>query len=299
MSAEGARVRCEICGGSLGEPRPAGRLGPFALARCGACGWEALTPIPSWGEIRSLYDAHYYRAWGMAEGEDPAIATMKRATFALRMDELAPYVQGGRLLDVGTASGFLLEVARARGFDPYGIELSPYAGALAAAKFGADRVHIGTLETAPFEPASFDVVTLCDFLEHVVEPVATLAGVAALLRPGGILLIMTPDTGSLSRRLMGRRWTHYKVEHLSYFDRRSIAAAGARTGFVMERFVPCRKMLRLRYLRTQLRTYPHRVLTPLADLLGGMLPFLLDLDVRLTIGEFVAIFRKPAAAAPR
>lgn len=297
MSADGARVRCAICGGSLGEPRRSGRLGRFALVRCGACGWEALTPIPSWDEIRSLYDAHYFRAWGMAEGEDPGIATMKRATFALRLDELAPYVQGGRLLDVGTASGFLLEVARARGFDPYGIELSRYAGALAAAKFGADRIHIGTLETAPFEPGSFDAVTLCDFLEHVVDPVATLARIAELLRPGGILLIMTPDTGSLSRRLMGRRWTHYKVEHLSYFDRRSIAAAGARTGFVMERFVPCRKVLRLRYLRTQLEAYPHALVTPLVGLAGRLLPFLLDLDARLTLGECVAILRKPAGTA--
>jgi 2-polyprenyl-3-methyl-5-hydroxy-6-metoxy-1,4-benzoquinol methylase len=287
-------IPCAVCpGGRVRRAFDAVRGSAFALGKCDVCGWERLIPQPTWDEIRAIYKADYYAAWGMAEGETREVADMKRATFGLRLDEVAEHAEGGKLLDVGTASGFLLEVARDRGYQPYGVELSQYAGELARAKFGADRIHIGTLETAPFPPGSFDAVTMCDLIEHVMDPVATLATAARLLRPGGIVLVMTPDTGSLTRRLMGAKWTHYKLEHLSYFDRASMAACAKSAGLEVASVRRCRKVLRLRYLRTQFRTYPHWLFTPAVNLLGGAMPFLLDRDLKMTIGELVAILRKP------
>ena len=60
----------------------------------------------------------------------------------------------------------------------------------------------------------FDIITMIDFIEHVRAPMSILVKASRLLRPGGQLVILTPNADSLSRRLMGLRWLHYKVEHL-------------------------------------------------------------------------------------
>jgi len=60
----------------------------------------------------------------------------------------------------------------------------------------------------------FDIITMIDFIEHVGAPMSILVKASRLLRPGGQLVILTPNADSLSRRLMGLRWLHYKVEHL-------------------------------------------------------------------------------------
>ena len=199
------------------------------------------------------------------------------------------------ILDVGTASGFFLEVARERGFDPFGVELSTYAANLAKTKFGDQRIWNGTLETAPFEKESFHAVTMCDLLEHVTDPLATLALAAAFLRPGGVILIMTPDTGSLTNRLMGHRWTHYKAEHLFYFNKDAMKQLAAKTGLDLLRFHAARKYLTLRYLHSQFQAYRHRILTPLTSSIHAVAFFARDWYIPLTIGEFVAVLRKPSS----
>ena len=53
-------------------------------------------------------------------------------------------------------------------------------------------------------------------IEHVRHPQETLLKANRLLKDEGLLLIVTPDTASLSHHLMGKRWTHYKPEHFFY-----------------------------------------------------------------------------------
>jgi 2-polyprenyl-3-methyl-5-hydroxy-6-metoxy-1,4-benzoquinol methylase len=285
---------CGICGAAklaaiFAEPLAGGRR----LYGCGACGAQVLLPLPTAEELRGIYGPEYYRAWGMAERETREAAEMKRRTFGWRMDELERFVSGGRILDVGTASGFLLEVARERGFEPFGVELSEYAAGIAKGKFGEERIWNGTLETAPFERGSFAAVTMCDLLEHVTDPVATLAAAGGFLRPGGVILVMTPNTGSISRRVMGRRWAHYKAEHLFYINRGAMEHLARKTGMELAWFGAARKCLTLRYVHTQLQTYRHAILTPLVGGLYALGFFARDWHIPVVIGEFTAILRKP------
>jgi SAM-dependent methyltransferase len=210
-------VACRLCGSreigllqkSLGGSR-------FALRKCRSCRLEFLDPLPAPDDLRRIYTAEYYRSWGMAEGENPAVEAMKKLTFAGHLRRVREHLGGGDLrgdlLDIGTATGLLLEVAREQGFEPYGVEISDYAAGLASAKFGAGRIHNGTLQTAPFGDGRFCVITMTDLLEHVADPLDTLARVRRLLRPDGIVLITTPNTASVTRLAMGRKWTHYTGE---------------------------------------------------------------------------------------
>jgi 2-polyprenyl-3-methyl-5-hydroxy-6-metoxy-1,4-benzoquinol methylase len=284
---------CPICGGSDVRPLFARVRGTaFDIARCGGCTVQMLSPQPTWEQIKAIYDAGYYKAWGMAQGETQQVAAMKKSTFQRHLRRIARSITGGKILDVGTASGFFLEVAEKLGFEPWGVELSDYSAGLAQQKFGVDRIWNGTLETAPFQRGSFAAVAMSDLLEHVTDPVATLTTSREFLEPRGIVFVMTPNTGSLTNRLMGARWTHYKAEHLFYFNRRSIAEAARRAGLQLVDFRPAVKTLTLRYVQTQLLAYPHRVLTPLARAAFSTAFFARDWQIPIVIGEFTAILKK-------
>jgi SAM-dependent methyltransferase len=131
------------------------------------------------------------------------------------------YGKKGKLLDVGAATGFFLDIARSRGWETAGVEPSDHAAGLGRLK-GLD-VRTGTLDEFQAADHEFDVITMWDVLEHVPEPRQTLRQVHHLLKPGGIIAINTPDADSLWARMMGMRW-HLIVppEHLHLFGARSL-----------------------------------------------------------------------------
>src|SRR5439155_6595773 len=118
------------------------------------------------------------------------------------------YGRKGRLLDVGCALGDFLMEAKDAGWDVEGVEISHYAAQRARAR--GLRVTAGRLEELDLPAASFDVITLYDAIEHLTDPVATLAAVHRLLVPGGLLHLVTPYVGRVQARLLGRHWSHYK-----------------------------------------------------------------------------------------
>ena len=151
-----------------------------------------------------------------------------RRRYGEMLDGLERFRGAGRLLDVGAGAGLFLEVARERGWEVEGTELS-LAASLAAAERDL-RVHVGDLKRLPLTPGSFDVVVSLECVEHVPEPPAFLATLAGLLRPGGGLFLTTPNYNALSRRLLGREWQPISGDHLCLFTPRSLADCVARVG---------------------------------------------------------------------
>jgi SAM-dependent methyltransferase len=96
---------------------------------------------------------------------------------------------------------------------------------------------------------SFDVVSLQDCLEHLTDPPAALARVRELLRPGGALLVTTPNTRSWLARLQGTSWLSLKFpEHVVLYDAASLSRALAEAGFRVRRMVPAGQVARLDFL---------------------------------------------------
>jgi SAM-dependent methyltransferase len=256
---------------------------------------EFLVPQPDREEIAKIYSADYFTSWDMNRSENEITAGMKRLTFARRLRELRQFASSGPILDVGTATGFFLDEVIAEGrFEPYGIELSEYAGAIARVKFGAERIHIGTIETAPFPPGFFSAVTMSDLIEHVGDPAGALARAHRLLKPGGVAMIVTPDTTSISRRSMGRRWTQFKIEHLFYFSPATMRRIAASCGFQVLSVRRARKAMTLKYLREQFQVYRHPVLTPLSRGLGWLLRPWEDQPFPIAMGEMLVFLQKSA-----
>ncbi len=289
-------VRCPACDAPADAARRRLPCG-LTVTTCGACGLVYAVDRPEAETLAAQYTAEYYNAWGW-HGNEVVVDRMKQATFADWLDRLAAYRATGRLLDVGCATGSLLALALDRGWDASGVELSQYAAAAAAARVGADRVRCGRIEQQAFAAASFDAVTMCDLLEHVADPRAVAGEVARILAPGGAVLLSTPWVGSLSYRLMGDRWTHFKTEHLQYFSPASLAALWSAAGLELRWHGPARKVLTLDYIDHQFRTYPHRVLTPLAAVLRRLCGPLAHHSVRISAGDLLAVAVKPTDANP-
>ena len=218
-SAPDRQDGCPLCGAQT-RRRLVTKMG-FDVVRCTACGLVYVWPPPGADELEALYSGGDYHAV-VDEGE-------RRRTFARRLRQIeAICPERGRLLDVGCSKGFFLDVARDAGWDVAGVELNRNAADEARGR-GLDVWH-GDLAAARFDPASFDVVTLFDVIEHTSRPRDTLAACRRVLRPGGLLVATTPDVGGLVPRVtyalfactLGA-WDHPTPPgHLVQFSRRTL-----------------------------------------------------------------------------
>jgi SAM-dependent methyltransferase len=198
------------------------------LSLCLECGHLFADPCPTPEFIFSLYGGVEDPLY-----EDEAEGRARNFLGILKqLESLAP--GKGPLFDVGAATGILLDLARSRGWQPDGIEPSAWAVRVAGAKYGL------TLRQGPFESASlprdrYAAVTMVDIIEHTPIPFEAVNKAGQILRPGGLLALVTPDIHSASARIAGRGWWHLRPAHLAYFSRASLAALLGRAGFAIVR----------------------------------------------------------------
>ena len=164
---------------------------------------------------------------------------------------------------VRAGKGIRLEVAEARGWEPFGLEINPYSCGELRKKYGDENVFEGQLTECEFPSGYFSVITMTDVIEHVLDIKGTLSSAANLLTEGGMLCITTPQIDSISRRLMRSQWFHFKQEHIQYFSRKAIQGVLEETGFADIKISLCAKCLTLDYLTNQLCEFPHIIFTPL------------------------------------
>lgn len=203
---------------------------PFSLsaihsvARCVDCGGHYLYPRLTEEAMQQVYrDPSYYEGGksGYADTSYLDQETSLRATFKCLLRELGKRnATGGDLLEIGCGYGYLLDEARLLFRRRVGTEFSPQ-GAELARQTGAE-VFVGGIEQLPRD-ARFDCVIATQVIEHVYDPLAFITDLAGHVKPGGHVLLATPDIGGPLRKLMGRSWPSFKVpEHVVYFDFRSL-----------------------------------------------------------------------------
>ena len=249
---------CPLC--AAPTPPPAFIKGGYPIARC-ACGMVFVARVVEPAVLDALYGESYFAGGfdavvpgyrGYAE-EEPVM----RRNFDRRLALIERRVAPGALLDVGSALGFFVRAARARGWDARGIERSAWAAERAAAG-GVPVVH-GDFLTAALAPASFAAVTMLDVLEHTADPRAYVRRARALLRPGGVLAIETADLASPYARLAGRRYHFFTPpNHLTYFTRATLTRLLAEEGFVDPGFFRVGKWVTLRRLLYHVYTHVPR-----------------------------------------
>lgn len=227
--AEGlTAVPCNLCGTTTS--RPFTRRQGFNVVACDACGLVYVNPRVPLERITEHYNGNessriqYYLDAEAADRRSFA-EVLARAEALLG----AP----GDLLDVGPNVGTCLELARERGWRGRGIELNADAARHCRDVRRLDVVT-GTLEDAPFPAASFDGILMGDVIEHLPDPQDALRRVASLLRPGGVVLVSTPDIGRWAARALQVK----PLEHLYYYSRETMGRALGQAGLEVVEIVP-------------------------------------------------------------
>jgi len=177
----------------------------------------------------------------------------------------------GRLLDIGCSYGLFLKIASRSWQEAYGVELSKDASRYAREIFGLN-VFCGDIKEAKFTREYFDIITVIEVIEHIADPKDFIATINRLLKPGGILYLVTPDVGSISARLMGERWWSYRKMHLNYFSKDSISGLLVRSGFSVLDSRPYKKTFKLEYIKHQLYSFgyakvPYYILSAISNIL--------------------------------
>jgi len=280
--------KCFICGNC--ESIPKGSIGTYALKECSHCGLQFIEPVPDQKRLKEIY-SEYYKAWGI-ENSEKEVSHMKKKTFYDYIEAIREYAPTGRLLDVGCATGEFMATAQENGYDAYGVEISPYGIDRCKALFGEEKIIAHNLGKGDFPPDFFDVITLADVLEHIREPKPFIETVWHILKPSGVLMIVTPNTSSWLKKVMGKNWPHYKEEHIYYYNSSNISNFSPN---LFDKVVlnSAYKTLTLKYCLSVLNAYSRSGLVRGIARLLDYLPCWLKLyPLKMNVGEMFVIFRK-------
>jgi 2-polyprenyl-3-methyl-5-hydroxy-6-metoxy-1,4-benzoquinol methylase len=264
------RVHCNLCGAD--DTALLAEIDSFHIVRCRQCGLTYVNPRFAQQELHEIYTESYYDHDGIKNGQkffgyDDYVQDEEniKITFAKRLavierlagDMARPHsAKNCQLLDVGCATGFFLDLARSKGWNVVGTEVSSFGASFAQERFGLD-VRLGTLRDLHLNDQTFDVVTMWDVIEHVLDPMAELLEVHRVLRQGGLLSIITPDANSLVARLLGSRWEEYRRvrEHVYFFSRRTLTEMLRKAGFEILRTESADKVFYLGPAMQRLKYY--------------------------------------------
>jgi SAM-dependent methyltransferase len=213
---------CELCG----RGGPKSELYPGqSIVRCPGCGLISYDAAVAPAE---LYGKDYF-----AGGEYLDYLGDRRIiqrNFAGRIRELRRLAPRGRLLEIGSAYGFFLDLAR-RHWRVKGFDISAEAVAHTRDVLRLEAFEAGDFLDLPDELERYDVICLWDTIEHLPRPVRHIEKAARWLKPGGILAMTTGDAGSALARLRGERWRQiHPPTHLYYFSTATLSEAVARAG---------------------------------------------------------------------
>lgn len=203
----GVPSSCWVCG-TASRPDPA--YARTAYHRCPSCG--LLFAAGRAGEDAGrLYDAGYFDAYPGGEAYDADDAQRVREA-ERRVRFVRAHAPGGRLLEVGAASGRFLQAAAGGGYAATGIEPAAEVARDGARRLGVD-LRPGRLEDAELEASAYDVVCAWHVLEHLLAPRAAARRLRALLAPGGVALLELPNVASVAAVRAGEAWFHLDPRH--------------------------------------------------------------------------------------
>lgn len=230
-------VVCNCCGADdtvlafTGRDLLHGIPGEFKLVRCMRCGLLYMNPQLTPSELEAYYPNDYEPHVG---SQEQRLGWLRRLDYNYGIEKryraIMRYIETGRMLDVGCGTGAFLDGMRERGWEVEGIEPGVRAASYAREELGLE-IHNTTLETAQLEPASLDLVTMWNVLEHLSDPLQGLHRIRATLRPGGLLVVAIPNLDSYDQALFGHHWAGYDLpRHLFAFPastmERMVLAAG-------------------------------------------------------------------------
>jgi SAM-dependent methyltransferase len=188
--------------------------------RCARCGVATTSPWPSDAQLHEAYASWYRPATGRFAGLGDKVLRRTRAALADRLHRILP---PGPVLDVGAGDGTLVEAFVRHGRKATGLE--PHASG----------PHLRNAEIDEMGGVWSSVI-FWHSLEHLRRPARALDHAAALLAPGGLLVIAAPNATSLQAHVFGDRWLALDLpRHLVHLSPQALLSKIEALGLRVER----------------------------------------------------------------
>ncbi len=226
---------CKLCGGQVKRrhsAQPGYREGmSFEVLHCAGCNTSFVNPMtvdPSlydaiYSQIESIpgYDRYARYAKEVAEVKDPLghLAEAEDVYWSIRasLEGLSP---ASRILEIGSGLGYMTYALRKAGFDATGMDISRVAVEGAKARFGPFYQEADLKDWSVQNAGAYDLVLMAELIEHVPDPSATLQMASKLLKPGGRMVVTTPNKSYYPR------WVLWETDappiHLWWFSETSL-----------------------------------------------------------------------------
>jgi 2-polyprenyl-3-methyl-5-hydroxy-6-metoxy-1,4-benzoquinol methylase len=210
-------MKCELC-------KFDGPMKPWfmkhGIVKCPNC--DLIFYSENQGSTENLYSESYFKGGEYHDYiEDKKVI---QANFQKRIDDLKKLKTNGRLLEIGCAYGFFLDLAR-KHWEVKGIDVSPEGVKHAKENLGLDAEQ-GDFLSMPDDSHGFDIICMWDTVEHLSQPVRFIEKASRWLKPGGILVMTTGDIESRVAKFRKDKWRQiHPPTHLYYFSRNTLKKA--------------------------------------------------------------------------
>lgn len=224
------RIACPLCS-STDTFGKGYRFDPFEVVACGHCPAWYLSPRLKLAAMESAYSEEYFEGGELGYSGYERQEKSLKLTFKWLLEMLVSEgvigggLNGGKnrsLLEIGCAYGYLLELAQPYFETLVGTEYSEAAATRARQVSENVQVHLGGIERVPANQI-FDLVICTQVIEHIYEPYEFIRDALNRLKPGGWLVMTTPNIDSWLRHLLRSRWPSFKIpEHVVYYNPKSL-----------------------------------------------------------------------------
>ncbi len=219
---------CAVCKSHL---KKIFSIDEYPIFECGKCSHRQTFLAKENGHVEGIYDDHYFFEGGagypdyLQEG-DLLKNRGKKYAAILSKEGIKP----GRVLDVGCAAGYMLKGFQEAGWEGTGIEPNKAMADYACTKLGLNVINQAVENFS--SDREFDLVVLCQVIDHLIDPKKALSGVLACVREGGYALVEMFNYKSLTAKLMGKAWHDYiPPSVLHWFSRESLDLLLSTYGF--------------------------------------------------------------------
>jgi 2-polyprenyl-3-methyl-5-hydroxy-6-metoxy-1,4-benzoquinol methylase len=212
----------------------------FSLAECSECGFNFTQDYPEESEIGKYYESDEYISHSdTSKGFSNKIYRLVRNMMLGRKKDIAKStcsLNTGRLLDIGSGTGYFAATMKKAGWQVSGIEINEKARTFSRNQFGLDIIDPG--EIASLASDSFDCITLWHVLEHFHDPFRYASEIRRLLKPGGHCIIALPNCSSYDALYYKNLWAAYDIpRHLWHFNPSSFKLFADKTGFKIKQLM--------------------------------------------------------------
>lgn len=230
----GRNKKCPICGKKKLEylEKVNSIIKNFIIIKCISCGSAFQDPIPKKKDLNVFYENIYGGKYNLKSTVEAFLNPDEKQEEG-RIKEIEKFKKKGKILDVGTSSGFFLKkIKENRNWIGYGIEYSRSA-AKTAINEGLN-IKIGEITNEEFPDNYFDIITMHSVLEHIPDIKPTLGAVRSKLKKGGLFVFNVPNISSFEfsiYKFLQKPFAGFIYEHIYYFTPKSIKTLLENNGF--------------------------------------------------------------------